>query len=67
MTVARFGRITPLQGDMLRLAGNVLSRQSEVDVTDEQRKGTFKPEIAVPRDATAQDKLLAYTGRPPNN
>ena len=35
--------------------------------TDEQRKGTFKPEIAVPQDATAQDKLLAYTGRPPND
>jgi uncharacterized protein (TIGR03086 family) len=33
--------------------------------TDEQRKGTFKPEIAVGPDATAQDKLLAYTGRMP--
>jgi uncharacterized protein (TIGR03086 family) len=33
--------------------------------TDEQRKGTFKPEIAVGPDATPQDKLLAYTGRPP--
>jgi uncharacterized protein (TIGR03086 family) len=33
--------------------------------TDEQRKGTFKPEIAVPPDAPAQDKLLAYTGRNP--
>ena len=35
--------------------------------TDEQRKGTFKPEIAVAPDATAQDKLLAYTGRNPSN
>jgi uncharacterized protein (TIGR03086 family) len=35
--------------------------------TDEQRKGVFKPEIAVPPDATAQARLLAYTGRPPND
>jgi len=33
--------------------------------TEEQRKGVFKPEIAVPDDASAQDKLLAYTGRDP--
>ena len=33
--------------------------------TDEQRKGVFKPEIAVASDASAQDKLLAYTGRDP--
>jgi uncharacterized protein (TIGR03086 family) len=33
--------------------------------TDEQRKGVFKPEIAVAPDASAQDKLLAYTGRDP--
>jgi uncharacterized protein (TIGR03086 family) len=33
--------------------------------TDEQRKGVFKPEIEVPADASAQDKLLAYTGRDP--
>lgn len=32
--------------------------------TDEQRKGLFKPAIDVPDDATPQDKLLAYTGRP---
>lgn len=31
--------------------------------TDEQRKGLFKPEIEVPANAPAQDKLLAYTGR----
>jgi uncharacterized protein (TIGR03086 family) len=33
--------------------------------TDEQRKGIFKPEVAVAADASAQDKLLAYTGRDP--
>jgi len=34
--------------------------------TDDQRKGVFKPEIDVPADAPAQDKLLAYTGRTPS-
>ena len=34
--------------------------------TDDQRKGVFKPEIAVAPDASAQDKLLAYTGRDPS-
>jgi uncharacterized protein (TIGR03086 family) len=34
--------------------------------TDEQRKGVFKPEIVVPPDASAQEKLLAYTGRDPS-
>jgi uncharacterized protein (TIGR03086 family) len=33
--------------------------------TEEQRKGVFKPEIAVAANASAQDKLLAYTGRNP--
>jgi uncharacterized protein (TIGR03086 family) len=33
--------------------------------TDEQRKGIFKPEVTVAADASAQDKLLAYTGRKP--
>jgi uncharacterized protein (TIGR03086 family) len=33
--------------------------------TDEQRPGIFKPEIQVGRDASAQDRLLAYTGRNP--
>jgi uncharacterized protein (TIGR03086 family) len=31
--------------------------------TDEQRKGIFKPEVTAAADATAQEKLLAYTGR----
>jgi uncharacterized protein (TIGR03086 family) len=35
--------------------------------TDEQRKGLFKPAIEVPDDASPQEKLLAYTGRPPFN
>jgi uncharacterized protein (TIGR03086 family) len=34
--------------------------------TEEQRKGVFKPEVAVGADATAQEKLLAYTGRSPS-
>jgi uncharacterized protein (TIGR03086 family) len=33
--------------------------------TEEQRKGVFKPEVAVAANASAQDKLLAYTGRDP--
>jgi uncharacterized protein (TIGR03086 family) len=33
--------------------------------TDEQRKGVFKPELTVGAGASAQDKLLAYTGRQP--
>ena len=33
--------------------------------TEEQRKGVFKPEIPVGPDASAQDRLLAYTGRDP--
>jgi hypothetical protein len=31
--------------------------------TEEQRHGVFKPEIPVPEDASAQERLLAYTGR----
>lgn len=34
--------------------------------TDDQRKGVFKPEVKVPANASAQDKLLAYTGRDPS-
>jgi uncharacterized protein (TIGR03086 family) len=33
--------------------------------TDEQRKGTFKPERAVSDGASWQERLLAYTGRAP--
>ena len=35
--------------------------------TDEQRKGIFKPEVTVAATASAQDKLLAYTGRNPSD
>jgi uncharacterized protein (TIGR03086 family) len=34
--------------------------------TDDQRTGIFKPEVKVASDASAQDKLLAYTGRDPS-
>ena len=34
--------------------------------TEDERKGVFKPEIAVPSTATPQDRLLAYTGREPD-
>jgi uncharacterized protein (TIGR03086 family) len=34
--------------------------------TEEQRKGVFKPEVAVASTASAQDRLLAYTGRDPS-
>jgi uncharacterized protein (TIGR03086 family) len=34
--------------------------------TEDQRKGVFKPEIEVAADASAQDRLLAYTGRDPS-
>lgn len=33
--------------------------------TDDQRKGVFKPEIPMPADASAQEKLLGYTGHDP--
>jgi uncharacterized protein (TIGR03086 family) len=33
--------------------------------TEEQRTGVFKPEIAIATDASAQDRLLAYSGRDP--
>lgn len=34
--------------------------------TEEQRKGVFKPEISIAAEASAQEKLLAYTGRDPD-
>lgn len=33
--------------------------------TDEERKGVFSPEVTVAPDASAQEKLLAYSGRIP--
>jgi uncharacterized protein (TIGR03086 family) len=35
------------------------------NVTDENRKGAFGPEIEVGADASAQEKLLGFTGRAP--
>jgi len=35
--------------------------------TDAQRKVVFKPEVEVDAKASAQDKLLAYTGRDPKS
>jgi uncharacterized protein (TIGR03086 family) len=34
--------------------------------TDDERSGVFGPEVAVPATASAQDTLLAYTGRDPS-
>jgi uncharacterized protein (TIGR03086 family) len=34
--------------------------------TDDQRKGVFNPEVAVTSEASAQERLLAYTGRVPS-
>ena len=34
--------------------------------TDDERKGIFKPEAPVRADASPQERLLAYTGRPSN-
>ena len=34
--------------------------------TEEQRQGVFKPEVDVADDASAQDRLLAYSGRDPS-
>jgi len=34
--------------------------------TDDQRKGIFKPEVAIDRNSSPQTKLLAYTGRNPS-
>ena len=34
-------------------------------LTDDQRRSAFKAAVEVPDDASAQDKLLAYTGRRP--
>ena len=33
--------------------------------TDDQREGVFKPEVDVGAEASAQERLLAYTGRDP--
>jgi uncharacterized protein (TIGR03086 family) len=35
-------------------------------LTDDQRKGAFKPEVPVDAAASPQQRLLAYTGRDPS-
>jgi uncharacterized protein (TIGR03086 family) len=35
--------------------------------TEDQRQGVFKPEVPVGSDASAQDRLLAYSGRQPSS
>jgi uncharacterized protein (TIGR03086 family) len=37
----------------------------EGQLTDDRRGNAFKPAVAVPEDASPQDKLIAYTGRRP--
>lgn len=34
--------------------------------TEEQRTGVFKPEVSIAAESSAQEKLLAYTGRDPS-
>jgi uncharacterized protein (TIGR03086 family) len=34
--------------------------------TEQQREGIFRPEVAIAANASAQDRLLAYTGRNPS-
>ena len=36
-------------------------------LTDDQRKGSFKAELQVDGNASAQDKFLAYAGRNPRD
>ena len=35
-------------------------------MSEEQRKGAFKPEVPVAADAPVQERLLGYTGRDPH-
>jgi hypothetical protein len=35
-------------------------------LTDEQRGSAFKPRIPIADDASAQERLLAFTGRQPD-
>ena len=53
MTVPRFGRITPLQGHVLGLAGEVLGRLDRP--TDEQRLHEMKASRDELRQATGKD------------
>ncbi len=58
MTLPRFGKIVPLQGDVLELAGYVLSRSPEVDVvpeSDEERIRIMRASRAELVQRTGQD------------
>ena len=57
------GQDTTMPDGLAEMAYNTIHGQ----FTDEQRKGTFKPEVEVDESASAQDKLLAYTGRNPTS
>src|SRR5580704_8699217 len=62
MTVARFGRITPLQGDMLMFSGHVLWRAPAPDAADEQRIAAITKGHAALVERAGRD--LGYELRP---
>jgi uncharacterized protein (TIGR03086 family) len=55
------GQDATMPDDLARAAFAMIDGQ----LTDERRGGGFEPAVEVPDDATAQDKLVAYTGRRP--
>jgi hypothetical protein len=58
MTLPRFGKIVPLQGEVLKLAGFVLARDPDVDVvpaSDEERIRIMKEGRAALVRRTGQD------------
>jgi uncharacterized protein (TIGR03086 family) len=55
------GQDATMPDDLAQAAFAMLNGQ----LTDDRRGNAFKPAIDVPDDASAQDKLLAYTGRQP--
>ena len=59
----------PLRVDIPRLPDGLPEAAYEMihgRLTEQQRKGVFKPEVTVAVGANTQDKLLAYTGRHPD-
>lgn len=55
MTIGGFGRITPLQGDMLCLGGLVLGRGGELDAPDEMRLEAMRRALGRLRRRTKAD------------
>ena len=55
------GQDTTMPEDLAAAAFQMLDGR----LTDDQRKGGFKPEVPVADDAPVQDRLLGYTGRDP--